>query len=155
ERLLTGRFGQGLVDRVGAARRRLAEAGCPVPAVEARARYAWIQAALAGCVRRPRTRVVTWTDRLDRALTHRVLGTLLFLALMFVVFQALFTWSRPLMDAVKAGQDWLAGLAGAEGFLPPGPVRSLLVSGVIKGVGSVLVFLPQILILFGFIAVLE
>src|SRR5205814_934249 len=61
-----------LPDDVSAARRRLAEAGCPVPAVEARARYGWIRQATAGCVGRPAVRPVTWTERIDRVLTHRI-----------------------------------------------------------------------------------
>jgi ferrous iron transport protein B len=155
ERTFADRLGEALVSRIRAARQRLVEQGCPVPAVEARARYGWIRQAVAGCIRRPEKRVVTWTDRLDRVLTHRLWGTFLFLVLMFVVFQALFTWARPLMDGIKAGQDWLAGLLASDALLSPGPLRSLLVGGVVKGVGSVLVFVPQIVILFGFIAILE
>jgi ferrous iron transport protein B len=142
-----------LAHDVQAARRRLAEAGCAVPAVEARARYGWIRQATAGCVERPKVRPVTWTERIDKVLTHRLWGTLIFLALMFVVFQAIFTGARPLMDAIDAGKDWLA--EGVRRLLPAGPLASLLADGVIGGVGSVLVFLPQIVILFGFIAVLE
>jgi ferrous iron transport protein B len=138
---------------VRAARQRLTEAGCAVPAVEARSRYAWIRRATAGCIRRPERRPVTWTDRIDRILTHRVWGTLLFLALMFVVFQSIFTWATPFMDLIKDGQKLLAGWLGS--LLPAGPLASLLTDGVIEGVGSVLVFLPQIALLFAFIAVLE
>jgi ferrous iron transport protein B len=150
---LAERHGPELAPLVQAARARLAAAGCKVPEVEARGRYAWIRQATAGCVSRPERRPVTWTDRLDRVLTHRVYGTALFLALMFVVFEAIFTWARPAMDLIEWGRDALAVVV--EGGLDPGPLRSLLVDGVLKGVGSVLVFLPQILILFGFIAILE
>jgi ferrous iron transport protein B len=153
EQRLAARLGEGIKERVRQARERLREAGCPVPAVEARTRYGWIREATAGCVERPAKRPVTWTDRLDRVLTHKVWGTLVFLALMFVVFQAIFTWSRPLMKAISDGKDWLAGLL--RDALPAGPFTSLLIDGGLEGVGSVLVFLPQILILFGFIAVLE
>lgn len=139
--------------RIDAARRRLASAGCAVPAVEARARYAWIRQALAGCIERPARRPITWTDRLDRVLTHRFWGTVIFLALMFVVFVSIFTWAAPLMDVIKDGKKWLAGSLRAT--LPRGPVNSLVVNGIVEGVGSVLVFLPQIAILFGFIAILE
>src|SRR6202030_882013 len=76
-----------------------------------------------------------------------------FLAVMCVVFQSIFTWAKPAMDAIDGGKQLLG--EAVERWLPPGPVRALLADGVIKGVGSVLVFLPQILILFGFIAVLE
>jgi ferrous iron transport protein B len=153
ERRLAQRHGAGLPARVQAARQRLQAAGCPVPAVEARARYAWIRTATAGCVERPNRRPVTWTDHVDRALTHQVGGTLVFLALMFVVFQALFTWAKPLMDLIDAGKDIVAGLG--RDLLPPGPFTSLLVDGVVTGAGSVIIFLPQIVILFGFLAVLE
>jgi ferrous iron transport protein B len=138
---------------VAAARQRLAAAGCPVPAVEARTRYGWIREAAAGCVERPAHRRVTWTDRLDRVLTHRVGGVLVFLVLMFLVFQAIYHWAAPLMDLVTAGKDLAA--EAVRGALPPGPLTSLLTRGVLEGVGGVLVFLPQIVILFAFIAVLE
>jgi ferrous iron transport protein B len=148
------RFGdETLLEEVRAARQRLAAAGCPVPAAEARVRYAWIKEAAAGCVGRPARRPVTWTDRLDRVLTHKVWGTAVFLALMFCVFQAIFTWARPLMDLIGDGQDWLA--ERVQSGMGAGPLRSLLVDGVVKGVGSILVFLPQIVILFAFIAILE
>jgi ferrous iron transport protein B len=153
EQRLTGQHNGVLTEQIKAARQRLAAAGCPVPAVEARVRYGWLREALAGCVRRPAQRPVTWTDRLDRVLTHRAWGALIFLALMFVVFQSIFTWARPLMNLIDDGRGWLAGAIG--GALEPGPFRSLLVDGVLWGVGSVLMFLPQIVILFGFIAVLE
>jgi ferrous iron transport protein B len=153
ERRVTERHGPEVAGAVRAARQRLAEAGCAVPAVEARVRYAWIRTATAGCVERPLQRPVTWTDRIDRVLTHRVYGTLVFLVLMFLMFQSIFTWAKPLMDGIALAQDALGDAVG--GMLDPGPLRSLLVEGVIKGVGSVLVFLPQIMILFGFIAVLE
>jgi ferrous iron transport protein B len=135
------------------ARRRLTEAGCPVPAIEAKTRYGWIREVTAGCIHRPAKRLITWTDRLDRILTHKVWGTLMFLVLMFVVFQSIFTWATPLMDLIKSGKDFLR--LELRDALPAGPLSSLLVDGVLEGVGSVLVFLPQIAILFGFIAVLE
>jgi ferrous iron transport protein B len=153
ERRLSEQFGPGVGDRVAAARQRLAAAGCPVPLVEARTRYAWIKAITAECVARPAVRPITWTDRLDRLLTHKLWGTLVFLAVMVVVFQSIFTWARPLMDLISAGQDWLVRVI--RDGLPPGPLTSLLADGVVKGVGSVVVFVPQIAILFLFIAVLE
>ena len=72
---------------------------------------------------------------------------------MFLVFQAIFTWARPVMKGISDGKDALADLL--RGQLPPGPFTDLLLDGVLEGVGAVVVFLPQILILFAFIAVLE
>src|SRR5438132_6946910 len=72
---------------------------------------------------------------------------------MFIVFQAIFTWANWPMDRIKDGKDALAGWL--RDLLPAGPLTSLLADGVVEGAGSVLVFLPQILILFGFIAILE
>lgn len=153
EQRLAANHGRSLREHVLAARQRLGGAGCPVPAVEARIRYGWIRESAAGCVQRPEQRPVNWTDRIDRVLTHRFWGTLVFLALMFIVFQSIFTWAEPLMKAIGAGKDALA--EWLRGSLPPGPLTSLLVDGIVTGVGSVLVFLPQIVILFGFIAILE
>ncbi len=152
---------QGLVERHGerlkaalvAARDKLAAAGHAVPGVEARTRFAWVKAAVAAAVTKPAVRPVTWTDRIDAVLTHRLWGTLVFLVVMFLMFQSIFLWAKPLMDLIDGGRESIA--KGVESAMANGPLRSLLVDGIIKGVGSVLVFLPQIMILFGFIAVLE
>ncbi len=153
EQRLVEQLGEGVRRQVQGVRERLAQAGCAVPAIEARSRYRWIREATAGCVQRPAERPVTWTDRIDRVLTHKVWGTLIFLALMFFVFQAIFTWARPIMKGISDAKDALADLL--RGQLPPGPLTNLLLDGVLEGVGAVVVFLPQILILFAFIAVLE
>jgi ferrous iron transport protein B len=136
-----------------AARARLAEAGCKVPAVEARVRYAWVRKLLDGVVTRPAARISTWSDRVDRLLTHRVLGLVLFVLLMLVIFTSIYQWAGPLMELCEAGQGWVADQIVAS--TSPGMLRSLLVDGVIGGVGGVLIFLPQIVILFLFIAILE
>ena len=135
------------------ARARLAAAGLPVPAVEAMSRYAWAARTLEGCVTRPATRAATLSDRIDRVLTHRWWGSLIFAALMIVMFQSVFTWAGPLMDLVDQGVGTVGDAVG--GLLDEGALRSLLVDGIVAGVGGVLVFLPQIFILFFFIALLE
>jgi ferrous iron transport protein B len=152
ERFLEGEK-NGLATKLDAARRRLHDAGCGVPAVEARTRYGWIRAATASCVHRPAHRPINLTDRLDRILTHKIWGMLIFLALMFLVFQSIFFWAKPIMEWIDLGKDKLGDLV--KGAMSPGALRSLLVDGVIAGVGGVLVFLPQIMILFAFIAFLE
>ena len=94
-----------------------------------------------------------WTRRLDAVLLHPLAGPLIFLAVVAVVFQAIFTLAQPVMDAVEAAVAVSGQWVGS--VLPEGWVRSLLVDGVWGGVGSVVVFLPQILILFFFLGVLE
>lgn len=135
------------------ARARLGAQGCKVPAVEARVRYQWVRQILEGVLVRPAERPVTASDKLDRFLTHRFSGMVVFALLMFVIFQAIFSWATPLMKLCEAAQDVVGKFLGS--FIPAGPLQSLLVDGLVGGVGSVLVFLPQILILFLFIALLE
>ncbi len=94
----------------------------------------------------------TVTGRVDAVLLHPVAGLLILLCLLFVMFQAVFAWAKPLMDLIAGGFEWLGVLA--HDALPEG-LQSFVQNGVISGVGSVLVFLPQILILFLFILLLE
>jgi ferrous iron transport protein B len=94
-----------------------------------------------------------FTRRLDRVVLHPVLGLVILLGILFLMFQAVFTWAQAPMDLIKSGFDGLAAWAGE--VLPPGWLLSFVRDGVISGVGSVLVFLPQILTLFFFILLLE
>lgn len=94
-----------------------------------------------------------WTERADRLFLHPLLGPLILLGLLFVMFQAVFAWSEAPIGWIEAGAEWLS--AQAEAVIPPGFVQDLVVQGLIAGVGSVVVFLPQILILFLFILLLE
>jgi len=136
-----------------AARDRLAQAGCEVPGVETKARYGWISRVLEGVVEHPREFRVSVTDRIDRVVTHPVWGMILFVLVMVIVFQSVFTWAGPFMTSIEAAFDVIGEWVRAR--MAQGALRSLLIDGVIGGVGAVLVFLPQILILFLFIAVLE
>ncbi|WP_299462687.1 ferrous iron transport protein B [uncultured Gimesia sp.] len=143
----------GLMDHLHEARSRLKAAGFAVPAMEARLRYGWSRELLQDVVQHPPDHRVTASDKIDRWLTHRIFGFLFFFLLMFFVFQSVFTWAGPAMDLIEAGQGLVD--AAVESVIPPGPLRSLLVDGVSAGVGGVLIFLPQIVILYFFIAVLE
>ena len=124
----------------------------PPQAAEARHRYRWVREVLqeaqsqAPLLERFGARALRWFNRPWPA-------TLMFLAVMALVFQAVFSWATPLMDAIDAGASGLGGWIGS--VLPAGAISSFLTDGVIAGVGSVIVFLPQILILFLFIIVLE
>ena len=99
------------------------------------------------------TRTAKVDDALDRWLLHPVFGLVALAVVMFLIFQAVYAWATPLMDLIEAGTAWLGETAG--GVLPEGPLSSLLVDGIIAGLGGVIVFLPQILILFAFILALE
>jgi ferrous iron transport protein B len=92
-------------------------------------------------------------DRIDRVVLHPVWGMLILALALFLMFQAVFSWAQWPMEAIKAAMDGLG--ESLKGIVPAGPLQSLLVDGVIAGAGSVLVFLPQILILFFFILALE
>jgi len=99
------------------------------------------------------TPVRRWTHRLDAVLLHPVFGPIILAAIMFVMFQAVFAWSQVPVDWISSGVAWLSGVA--TNALPAGLLRSLVVDGAIAGVGAVITFLPQILILFFFILLLE
>ncbi len=134
-------------------RARLAAAGLPVPAVEAMSRYDWVGRMLDGLVKRDAVRRDTFTDGVDRLLTHRVWGTLFFALMMVVVFQAVFRGAVPAMDLIGAAVESAAEAVARN--MQPGALRSLVVDGILGGVGGVIVFLPQVLVLFFFIGVLE
>ena len=144
-------LGQGADQQLAAHRETLC-AGEPPLAVESRERYRWIAQVLPqlqyrapGPVRLKR-RIVDWINRPYPA-------TALFLALMATVFQAVFAWATPMMDWIDSAGSGLGGWV--HNALPAGALASFLADGVIAGVGSVIIFLPQILILFLFIILME
>jgi ferrous iron transport protein B len=120
---------------------------------EVEGRYETIQATVAASVLsagQPRDRR---REAIDRVLTHKVFGPVLFVALMGAVFQSVFAWAQPAMDLIDSLVGRFGGLV--QTLMPAGPLRSLLVDGVIAGVGTTLTFVPQIAILFFFLSVLE
>jgi ferrous iron transport protein B len=125
----------------------------PPAAREAIARYAWIEQLLAGVVSQRPVGPRPLDQRIDAVLTHRLWGTLIFAAVMLLLFTSIFQLAAPAMDLISAGMDGVAGWA--ESLLPEGALRSLIVDGVLAGIGGVVVFVPQIAILFLFIAILE
>jgi ferrous iron transport protein B len=124
----------------------------PPLAVEARRRYAWVRATLAR-IESPGSVVASRAEALLDWVNRPWSATVLFVLAMAVVFQAVFAWATPFMDLIDAGVTALGDSVGA--VLPPGALNSFIVDGAIAGVGSVIVFLPQILILFLFIIVME
>ncbi|HYT61238.1 MAG TPA: ferrous iron transport protein B [Haliangiales bacterium] len=148
-----GHYPDEMRQAVASARQRLEGAGVDWRSAAIEARYARV-----GEIHRDVTAEIartdeTFSDRLDRIVTHRVWGVLVFVCLMTLMFQSIFSFARLPMDALQAAIGSFGGVVG--GLLPRGDLNSLLVDGVIAGVGAVVVFLPQILLLFLFIGFLE
>ena len=121
---------------------------------DANERYGYISTTLDGIVQTPVDKQSrSWAERVDQFVSHPILGSLLFVLVMATVFQAVFSWATPLMDLIDGAAGWATDQVYAT--LPEGAIASLLADGVVAGVGSVVIFLPQILILFAFIIVLE
>ena len=145
-----------LAERLETVRQRLTELENADPAARmTAARYGWLEAAAGECIRRRRPGPTTTgaTDRADRILTHRLWGLAIFAPMMAMLFFSIFLLAEPLTGAIE-------GLVGGardlvRGVMAEGPLRDLLVEGILAGVGNVLVFFPQIALLFLFIAVLE
>jgi ferrous iron transport protein B len=146
-------YPQKIQDTVAAARKRLEANGIDwrgAPIEWRYARVAEIQQAATTELSPPGE---TLSDKLDRVLTHKIWGTLIFIGIMTLMFQSIFTFAKIPMEALQAIIDW-SGATVAK-LIPPGDLNDLLVNGAIAGVGAVVVFLPQILLLFLFIGFLE
>ena len=146
-------YPQKIQDAVAAARRRLEAHGIDwrgAPIEWRYARVAEIQQAVTAELAPPGE---TLSDKLDRILTHKIWGTLIFIGLMTLMFQSIFTFARIPMEALQDIVNWSGTMVGQ--LIPPGDLNDLLANGVIAGVGAVIVFLPQILLLFLFIGFLE
>jgi len=135
------------------AQSRLRAAGVDPASTAAESRYLWIHSVCAGTVHRPGETGWTLSDRIDAVLTHRIWGWVAFLAIMATVFYSIFavaSWPMEWIETLTAtAGQWLGN------HLPEGQLRSLLADGVVAGVGGVVIFLPQILILFFFLGILE
>ncbi|MBD4171488.1 ferrous iron transporter B [Xanthomonas citri pv. citri] len=139
-----------LVERLDAQAARLAAPAANPPADGNY--HALVRQILGAAVTMP-TRTSRVDDALDRWLVHPIWGLVTLAVVMFLIFQAVYAWAAPVMDLIDGGTAALGDWVGAT--LPEGPLNSLLKDGVIAGLGGVIVFLPQILILFAFILALE
>ncbi|GAB5536906.1 MAG: ferrous iron transport protein B [Rubricoccaceae bacterium] len=137
-----------------ATRDELATRKVPYKQAETIARYGWLAPVADAVVsRRDDDHALTTSDKIDAVLTHRVWGPILFLAILGLMFQAVFTWAVPAMDLIEAGIALLSD--GARSVLPVGWIQDLVADGIIAGVGNVVVFFPQILLLFLFLGIME
>jgi ferrous iron transport protein B len=146
---------ENLYQLVEESRERLTREGIDPVSVPVEFRYQWIQAVCQGAVTHVENGpgALHFSDRMDRVLTHRIWGWVFFLAVMGLLFFSIFTVASYPMDWIDAGFAALSGRL--SDLIPPGDLRSLLVEGVLAGVGGVVIFLPQILVLFFFLGVLE
>lgn len=141
---------KALVERIDAQAARLAAPSATPPADGNY--HAQVRQILSAAVTMP-TRTSRVDDALDRWLLHPLWGLVTLAVVMFLIFQAVYAWANPVMDLIDAGTAMLGEWAGTT--LPEGPLNSLLKDGIITGLGGVIKFLPQILILFAFILALE
>jgi len=143
-----------LIGAINEAREAVLGASGQGKTIDAQSRFAWAAKVRREVFSSHPNRAKRPSDKIDALLTHRVFGLLFFVGLMYLVFQSIYTLAGPLMDGIDAGVTWVAEVV--RPMLNSAPtLQSLLVDGVIIGVGSVLVFLPQIIILFLWIALLE
>ncbi len=153
ERRAVRRLGAAVLPSISAARERLSQEFGDSVDMECSSRYAWARRKLAGVLASESTTDRTLTDKIDAVLTHRVGGMFFFIALMFLIFQFIYSWAGIPMDAI----DWMTSTISdtVKSSMSPGMLRSLITDGIIAGVGGVLIFVPQIALLFFFLAVLE
>ena len=147
----TSTISDDVFDLLGVLRRELFVDEPPV-AVEARVRYDWVREKLEA-TQRSAPRVYSWRTHITDFLNQPVAGTIGLFLVMAIVFQAVFAWATPMMDLIDSATAGLGAWVGAA--LGDGAFSSLIADGIIAGVGSVIIFLPQILILFLFIILLE
>jgi ferrous iron transport protein B len=146
-------YAAGMELAVQAARSRVEAAGIDWRSVAIESRYRRLSAIQQAVTRETLAVGTTLSDRLDRVLTHKVWGLLVFLGVLAIIFQSIFTLARIPMEGLEHGVGWLG--QQVDHVLPPGALHSLIVDGVISGVGAVVVFLPQICLLFLFLGLLE
>ena len=147
------RYPSALIEQVLSARRRLEAAGVDWRSTAIEARYARLFAIEQHVTRETPPPDELLSDRIDRVVTHRVWGPLIFVTVMALMFQSIFWLAQYPMSGIEAAVDALAQWVGSS--MPPGDLNDLITRGAIAGVGSVVIFLPQICLLFLFIGLLE
>jgi ferrous iron transport protein B len=147
-----GSIAQPVLDHVAQDYERLRQLGFDRHSVFVESRYQWIKTICNKVISNGQKKT-DYTDRIDAIVTHKFWGYVIFFALMTFMFQSIFTWATVPMDFISGGFDWLGGQVST--IIPQGDLHDLIVYGAISGAGAVVVFLPQILLLFLFLGVLE
>jgi ferrous iron transport protein B len=153
EKSSNGLYSEEVLREAGEARARLEKQGVDWNTAGIVGRHAQASAIYADTVTSTMDYQPTYSDKLDRVLTHKVWGMVIFALVMALMFQSIFSLARLPMEILDAGVSWIGTQAGR--LIPPGDLHSLLIDGAIAGAGAVLVFLPQICLLFLCIGVLE
>ena len=120
---------------------------------ETRLRYDYVRGILAKCVKKEERERLNYTRKLDAIFLHKTFGFLIFLAILFLIFQVIFSWAQGPMDAIDSGFAWLSHFVANH--LPGGALNDLISQGIIPGIGGIVIFVPQIALLFAFLAILE
>lgn len=147
------RFAPELISHVRKDHEKLDFLGIDRQSVVVESRYQWIQSVCAQAVTQAYSTEMTLSDKIDRIVTHRVWGFIIFLGVMALMFQTIFSWATAPMELIGAWFGWLG--MHIERLMPPGALRDLVVNGGLAGVSAVVTFLPQILFLFLFLGLLE
>ncbi len=120
---------------------------------ETMARYTELDRRFTQVVKDATKKRENFSGRMDMLLIHPLWGYIIFFALLLLIFQAIYTWSGPFMEGIENGFAWLA--ASMSEWLPEGPINGLITDGIIAGIGGIVIFIPQIAILFVFISLME
>ena len=147
------RFAPDLIEHVKRDHRKLDLLGIDRHSVVVESRYEWIKRVCSAATVSHGRRGMSASDKIDQILTHRVWGFVIFIGLMTIMFQSIFSWANVPMELLGDGFNWVG--AQVYAMMPAGDLRDLIVNGAIGGVGAVVTFLPQIIFLFLFIGFLE
>ena len=145
----------GNVAQVDSIRNSISNLGFNPQTLEATLRYRWIDEIIKSVQSRAKTsiRKISRSEQWDKILTHRWFGPIIFVTVLYFIFQSIFTWATIPMDWIQTGIDWVSAFVLKNMF--SGMLRDVLVEGIIGGVGAIVIFLPQILILSFFLTLME
>ncbi len=145
----------GNLAQVDSIRNSISNLGFNPQTLEATLRYRWIDEIIKSVQSRAKTsiRKISRSEQWDKILTHRWFGPIIFVTVLYFIFQSIFTWATIPMDWIQTGIDWVSAFVLKNMF--PGMLRDVLVEGIIGGVGAIVIFLPQILILSFFLTLME
>ncbi|MBN1408112.1 MAG: ferrous iron transport protein B [Calditrichaceae bacterium] len=134
-------------------RNKFAETQIPYQTIEQTSRFAYIDLYIANLVKVKKTDDKSPSEKIDNFLTHKFFGPAILIGVLFFIFNAIFSWAQWPMEQISIGVNWLS--TQFENLIPDGIIQSMVVDGILAGVGSILVFLPQILLLVFFLSILE